>query len=600
MMDLAKLLQIPQVDNTLPFDISPDGKSIVFSWNKSGKWELWQMLPEKGAGLFPTKLPIELGGSKFAPRFSPNGRQLAFALDLDGSESFHIGLFDLDNGTAKDLTPDIAYAYQPNFSWSMDGKTLAVLSDMKGQFAAYLLPLDGEPQRLLKNIFRPCWDAAWSPDGQRVAIEAEYSASDRSIFLVPTNRPRKGPKPYTIQVKVNEQPVNAQHPAWSPDSTTLAFSAEHGEWHKIGLLNLQNLQVTWLTEGTGDDTQPAWSQDGKSIGWIHSQGAATWFQIKHSNGLIQQSKVGDGVHSFPRFTPDGIVMLYEDPQHPCDLWRLDLEKNSFTQLTDSRPPEVISTPLLQPEEVWFPGMDGVQVPAMLYRAQNSTCAVIQIHGGPNWHLQYMWQPLISHMVSRGWTVLAPNYRGSTGYGRQWQMASRYDMGGVDTDDCAAGVDFLIQNGLALPDRIAVTGRSHGGYLTMTCLTKYPDRFAAGAAVVPFLNWFKSHTRSREDLQHWNIENMGDPEDHRNLWHERSPYFFLDRIKAPVQLICGAHDPRCPASESIDAHDKLVELGKEVELLLYQDEGHTFLKIENVVDAELKLVNFLAKALNQAV
>jgi dipeptidyl aminopeptidase/acylaminoacyl peptidase len=82
------------------------------------------------------------------------------------------------------------------------------------------------------------------------------------------------------------------------------------------------------------------------------------------------------------------------------------------------------------------------------------------------------------------------------------------MGGVDTRDCAAGVDYLLHKGLA--DRVAVTGRSHGGYLTMTCLTQFPGLWRGGSAVVPFMNWFKSHEDSREDLQHWNIENMGDP------------------------------------------------------------------------------------------
>jgi len=100
------------------------------------------------------------------------------------------------------------------------------------------------------------------------------------------------------------------------------------------------------------------------------------------------------------------------------------------------------------------------------------------------------------------------------------------------------------------------------------------------------------------LQHWNIENMGDPEDNKELWHARSPYFFLDKVNAPVQMICGANDQRCPASDSIDARDKLVELGKEVELLLYKDEGHSFLDVKNVIDAEVKRVEFLAKVLEK--
>jgi dipeptidyl aminopeptidase/acylaminoacyl peptidase len=205
---------------------------------------------------------------------------------------------------------------------------------------------------------------------------------------------------------------------------------------------------------------------------------------------------------------------------------------------------------------------------------------------------------MAHCASRGWAVLAPNYRGSTGYGRDWQNASRFDYGGVDTDDCAAGAMYLVRQGLADPARIAVSGRSHGGYLTMTCLTRFPELWAAGAAVVPFLNWAASHERSRPDLQHWDIENMGDPQEHHSRWREASPFFFLDRVRAPVQLICGANDPRCPAEDSLAARDRLQELGKPVELLLYADEGHVFLKQENLLDAEGRRVAFLAQALEE--
>ncbi len=515
---------------------------------------------------------------------------LAFALDLDGSESYHIVIHDFKTNITTDLTLRIAYAHQPNMSWSPDGKMLAVLSDAKGQFALFLLPIDGSPARLIKNIFHPCWDVAWSPDGQWIAVESESTASDRSIHLVPINRPRKGAKANTIQLKIDNKILNAQQAAWSPDSKFLAFSAELDEWHDIGLFNVESQEITWVNQSTGDDTQPAWSRSGDVIGWIHSEGAVTSFQFKKGGDAIQQVKVGDGVHAFPQITSEGVVILYEDVNHPPDLWKINLEDGTVAQLTKSLDEEL---GFAQPEEVWYAGMDGTQVPALLYRVQNSKCAVINIHGGPNWHLQFSWNPALSFMVSQGWTVLAPNYRGSTGYGKRWQNASRYDMGGVDAEDCVAGAKYLLENGF---EKIAVTGRSHGGYLTMTCMTGYPELFAVGSAVVPFLNWIKSHKNSREDLQHWNIENMGDPEDNKDLWIERSPYFFLDKINAPVQMICGANDPRCPASESIDARDKLVELGREVELLLYEDEGHSFLKIENVIDAEVKRVEFLEKVL----
>ena len=280
---------------------------------------------------------------------------------------------------------------------------------------------------------------------------------------------------------------------------------------------------------------------------------------------------------------------------------LSLGDGSFSQLTISLPPVLQDSGFVMPTAIQYPSLDGQSVPALLFEPHQSTTpcpAVIDVHGGPTWLFQVTWDPLIQHMVSRGWVVLAPNYRGSTGYGREWQLANRFDLGGGDTDDVVAGVDYLVSECLADPDRIAITGRSYGGYLTMTSLTRYPDRWAAGSAVVPFLNWFTAHINSREDLQHWDIENFGDPEKNQDLWRDRSPFFFLDLIQAPVQLICGAHDPRCPASESIDAHNRLLALQKEVSLHLYDDEGHSFLKTKNVVEAEVSRVSFLAQVLEK--
>lgn len=254
-----------------------------------------------------------------------------------------------------------------------------------------------------------------------------------------------------------------------------------------------------------------------------------------------------------------------------------------------------------PDEVIYPALDGETVPALLYRPADvspKTPAVIVIHGGPTWHFSFNWYPFMTYLVSRGWTVLAPNYRGSTGYGREWQTLNRFDLGGGDADDCAAGAHYLVREGLADPKRVAVTGRSHGGYLTMSCLTRHPTLWAGGSAIVPFLNLFNCHEELREDLKHWDIENMGLPGENYELWRERSPYFFLDRVLAPVQIICGENDPRCPASDSILARDKLLELGCQVDFKMYENEGHRFLKIENVLDSEVRRVAFLARLLEK--
>ena len=610
MLNLANLLRVPQVDTGLRFDISPDGRNVVFAWNKTGNWEIYQLPTDAPQHLHlglmstapPAPLSSEVTGAKFCPQYSPDGKHIAYALDLDGSESYHIVLQDLGTGSHIDLTPSTTYAHQPNFTFSPDGKTLAVLSDEQGQFALYLFSVDTGAKKLLLDIQRPIWDVRWSPDGKWIAAEAEMEASDRGIFLVGVESGKWKQIEKSLSPSAHgeapqwgsqmERGLNSQQPAWSPDSKFLAFSAESDEWFDIGIYDLEAGTIAWLTQSIGDDTSPCWSQDGKRISWLHAEGAANSLCIRDIGGGVEQYRVSAGIHHHPKFSPEGeILFIFESPVQPPDLWRLRLD-GTFEQLTNSLSDDFHKVEFVMPEEVSY-AHGGVCVPALLYRGSGDR-AVVNVHGGPNWHVQFLWDPVTAHMVSRGWTVLSPNYRGSTGYGRAWQIASRFDMGGVDTQDCAAGAQYLKCETQA--QNIAITGRSHGGYLTMTCLTQYPELWCGGSAVVPFLNWFKSHEDSREDLQHWNIENMGDPEENYERWFNASPYFFVDRVNAPVQLICGANDPRCPASESIAARDKLTKLGKEVELLLYEEEGHSFLKIENVIDAELKRVEFLARVL----
>jgi dipeptidyl aminopeptidase/acylaminoacyl peptidase len=592
MLDLARLLSAPTVDNEMGYDISPDGTKVAFSWNLSGQWEIYEV------SLTPGATPVCLtggAGSKFAPRYSPDGTRLAYALDLDGGENYHLCLYTFANHLHCNLTPDGEAALQPSFDWSPDGRQVALLSNRSGCFSPYILDVQDGTQRLVLDNGCPAVEVRWSPAGDWLAVRAETGGQDNGIFLVPVG--------YGIVGQLAEQgaPLNCSDPCWSPDGASLAFCSDAAGGYRVGIYSLVNDEITWLSAAGSELTHPDWSPGGQRLSAVASRGAETWLALLDFQGQVVHTQVGRGLHSLPRFTPDGqgLLCVFDNPCQPPDLWFLSLNGGTPRKLTHSLPEDLLAAQFVMPEEIRYAGLDGVEVPALLYRPpglNNYAPAVVNIHGGPNWLYQYSWFPLMTHLASRGWVVLAPNYRGSTGYGREWQLANRFDIGGVDAGDVAAGAAYLVRQGLADPQRIAVTGRSHGGYLTMTCLTQFPELWAGGSAVVPFLNWFTAHQNSRSDLQHWDIENMGSPDENHDLWVERSPFFFLDRLCAPVQLICGAQDPRCPASESLAARDRLLSLSKPVDFHLYPDEGHVFLNVANLIDAEQRRVDFLALVL----
>jgi dipeptidyl aminopeptidase/acylaminoacyl peptidase len=522
---------------------------------------------------------------------------LAFSVDFDGSEAFHLFVLDLDTGRQSDLTPHQDCSLQANFSWSPDGKHIAFISDQTGQFDVYLASIEGGDARLVLDAGYPAWKVCWSPDGLWLAVTVEAGGIDYGTTIVPVSGVGE-----TRQIVDETGPIDAGQVCWSPDGLRLAFTSDVHGYNNIGIYEISTGHIAWETDGEGEKQFPEWSPDGTKLAYVLNRGTVSWLAVQGLGESPLLVQVEPGVHYHPRFTPDGnqIVFIFDNPCHPDDLWSMSLDGGTFSQLTRSLPEKLNNLQFIMPEEIVYPGMDGVPVPALLFKPQDQkpAPAVILIHGGPDWFFEMTWYPLMAHMASRGWIVLAPNYRGSTGYGRTWQEASRFDFGGVDNDDVAAGALFLMQNDLVDPKRVGITGRSHGGYLTMTCLTKYPQLWKVGSAIVPFINWFTNHKFIRPDLQHWDLENFGDPEKDYDLWFERSPYFFLDQVSAPVQLIAGRLDQRCPVGDSIEAHAELKRLGKDVELVLYEDEGHTFLKAENVLDSEQRRVEFLARYLER--
>ncbi len=593
MLDLVQLLRVPHVDPH--FDLSPIHHKVAFAWNRSGEWQIYEApLPSAPDGL-KGRGEIQLTsapGGKFNPRYSPDGRKLAYVLDPEGRESYHLMIYDLQTKQHTDLTPNISHALQPNFCWSPDGSHLAFLSNERGHFSTYIISVNGGDARLILDTGHPAWQVEWSPDGKHLAVCCELHGQDYGIFIVDleTN-------------EIFDLSLNAHAPQWSADGSKLAFHADPRGWFDIGIFELKSKEVIWLTEGEGDSQEAVFLDKttfpSYQVAYLQSKGIFNWIEILDAEGKRKRFQIGKGLHNGIRFTSDKkrLVTTFSSPYQPSDLWMMEMECGEFIQITHSMQEELSKEEFALAEEIEYPGMDGVQVPALLFRPKQVPApALVMVHGGPNWHYSAEWHPLMAYFASRGYVVLCPNYRGSTGYGRAWQYAARFDLGGVDARDVAAGAQYLLREGLAFPGKIAITGRSHGGYLTMMCLTQFPDLWCAGSAIVPFLNWFTCHARSREDVQHWDIENMGDPQENYERWYNASPYFFLDRIRTPVQLICGGNDPRCPAEDSIEARDKLLELGKQVEFLLFEDEGHSFLKMENVIASEVKRAQFLERYL----
>jgi dipeptidyl aminopeptidase/acylaminoacyl peptidase len=300
------------------------------------------------------------------------------------------------------------------------------------------------------------------------------------------------------------------------------------------------------------------------------------------------------------FTRDGSNLLYfhEGAIAPRDVWVYARATGKSRQITHSLVGGIRSEDMVEPVLVHYPSQDGKwTISAFVYVPYNmptngQNAAIVYVHGGPTSQSRNSFNRFIQYAANQGYMVIAPNYRGSTGYGKAFQNANLFDMGGGDLHDVLAAAEFLKQSGFLDAKKIALMGGSYGGYLTMMGVTKAPELWAAGVPIVPFVNWFTEIENEDPVLRQMDLATMGDPKVEKTRYQDRSPIFFIDKISAPLMLLAGGNDPRCPKSETLQVVEAIKKRGGIAEYKIYENEGHGFARVENLIDAYNRVGSFL--------
>jgi dipeptidyl aminopeptidase/acylaminoacyl peptidase len=585
--DIEFLSRAPEVDPSL--DVSPDGGRIAFVSNATGRNELHMLDLATGAITQHT----HHGKGVAAPRFHPANGRLLYAQDHNGDEQWDFHLLDLAGGHARVVVEQDAAGY-PYASWAPDGSAFYAVHAIRGRMTLCRHDaITGAQTPLTSHGFQDN-GVAVSPKGNWLALEAHTTGQERGGFILRPDGSDLRPLPV----------ADAANLKWSPDGSQLAFNSMR-ESDDIGVFDIGSGQVRWLAQSKWDETLPEWSPDGQSVLFIRNDDGAHTIEVVRSQDGTSVASIApeDGVIESALFARGGrsIVFVFGNHRTPTSLWEYKFETRACARLTPEFAPEWRDA-FIHPHFVRYPSADGVEVPALLYPARDAGpdgAAIVLLHGGPTWAYTNFWNVAPQHFAQLGYTVIAPNYRGSTGYGRAYQNLNRYDIGRGDVLDCVAGAEWLIDRRLASRARLGVTGASQGGYMTMMCLSKHPGYWAAGSSLIGYFNWFTEFATEREDLRYWDLQNMGDPAtpDGEARFRDRSPIFFLDNVKAPVQLIAGRTDPRCPVQETEQVFDLLSARGVPVEITIYEDEGHGFSKVENKVDAYRKRAEFFVRHLS---
>jgi dipeptidyl aminopeptidase/acylaminoacyl peptidase len=595
---------------------SPDGKSVAFISNMSGRNNVW-LVPAEGG--WPVQLTVS-DQRQAAPAWSPDGKWIAYQSDYDGDEQWDIFLVSPKTGKVVNLTQTREIA-ELNPTWSPDGRYLAYEVKPKTA-AAYEIDIYDMVMRGVKHLTtntpqdKRNSNPIWSKSGAYIVYTQEQAkGTDSNIFIadVATGKstlltPHEGEQRFQAN-DISPRPL--------PDGGQILVTSNAANgYENVGLLTFSDKgasvtgvfqpgKTSWLTHDKWEIRGGGFSPDGKHLTfsadvdgnediYLHDLGTGK------STALVIPKGVNEPVGGRLAFAPDGSRLLYyhNGPTAPGDLWVYHLDAGKSNQVTHSLVAGVRSEDMVEPYLVHYPSRDGKwTISAFLYvpfnMARNGqNAAVVYIHGGPTAQTLNSFNRFIQYAANQGYMVLAPNYRGSTGYGKEFQQANLFDMGGGDLQDVLAGVDWIKQTGHLDPKKIAVMGGSYGGYLSMMAVTKAPEVWAAGVPIVPFVNWFTEIENEDPVLRQSDLATMGDPVKNKALYEERSPINFIDQIKAPLLLLAGGHDPRCPKSETQQVVDAIKKRGGTVDSKIYENEGHGFARVENQIDAYKRVADFL--------
>jgi len=579
---------------------SPDGKQVVFVANISGRQNLW-LVPAEGG--WPVQLTISQQ-RQAEPAWSPDGRSIAFVSDHDGNELWNIFLVSPQNGSVVDLTASAA-ASNLEPAWSPDSKRVAYMARAKSSASYEIDVIDVETRKTLHITHDTPreWSndhPIWSPDGQRLAWTQHYANGKNSNVLVAELAGGK-----VSNLTAHEGDIKYSAAAWSPDGKTLLVTSNAvNGYENVALLGLDG-RLRWLASAEHEMHAGGYSPDGAKVTWTVNVDGNTAIELCNlANGKTKALPLAAGLNSpagaETAFSRDGsrLLIYHAGANAPGELVNLDLAAGRAHQITNSLVAGLHGEDMVEPSLVRYPSRDGKwQISALVYIPHNIVRnahypAIVWIHGGPSSQTMNGFNRFIQYIVNQGYVVIAPNYRGSTGYGKLFNDANRMDAGGGELDDVLDAAEFIKRSGFVDAKKLIAMGASYGGYLSMMAVTKAPEMWAAAVPIVPFVNWFTEFQNEEPPLQEFDRLFMGDPVKNKALWQDRSPINFVDRIKAPLLLLAGENDPRCPPSEAKQVADAIRKRGGSVQLKIYANEGHSFARLENQIDAYKHASDFI--------
>lgn len=584
--------------------LSPDGARLAYVAPSDGVLNLWV----RTLGQHDDR-PVTRDRHRGIQSYfwAQNGKQLIYVQDKDGDENWHVHAMSVETLEDRDLTPfpgvraDILEAL-PRFP---DEIVVALNRRDPNVHDAFRLNVTtGELVEIARN------------DGGYIRWVTDHELRVRGALRV---RPDGG---LTLQIRETADADWRTLTEWGPEDTLnsgpISFTPNQAALYVLSSAGSNAGELRQIELAGGKETtlvgDSRYDINNALVHPTEHHIQAVAFTRERTEWVVLDASIRDDLQAIRRIRRGEFDVLSRDvadrkwivgfttDDGPLHYYLYNREDRTATLLFTNRK-DLEAHRLARMEPVRFNARDGLTIHGYLTTPlgvpERNLPTVLLVHGGPWGRDKWGYHPEVQWLANRGYAVLQLNFRGSTGYGKEFINAGNKEWGGKMQTDLLDGVDWAAKRGITDPDRVAIFGTSYGGYAALVGLASTPERFVCGVSIVgpsnliTFQENIPAYWKPLEPL-FW--DRIGHPERDAGMLKARSPLFMADRITRPLLIAQGANDPRVRKSESLQIVDVIRKAGKEVEYVEYADEGHGFAKPSNRLDFYARAEKFLASHL----
>ena len=573
---------------------SKDADKLIYSSDKSGIFNIYEVDLSANE---ETQLTDSKEESFFVRGYSPNTGEVIYSADKGGNENSHIYL--IREGKSIDITP--GENTKASFvGWTKDELGMYFISNSRDPrfFDLYkieIVTLNSE--MVFKNDSGYNLNSISNNDNYLV-LSLNLSRSEQKLFLYDLKSNQ--------QVEISNQAANFSGQNFDKNDENYFYTTNYdSEFYYLMSYNLKNGERS-IEYKTNWDVAFSYLSKNNSYRVIAvNEDAQNKLTIKNMSDQSDLNLIGFenmNINSVG-FSEDEKFLRVSagSPNSPGDIYTYELSTNKLNKITSNLNSNVNPDDLVNAEVIRYESFDGLEIPAILYKPhtankKNKAPALVWVHGGPGGQSRVGYRALIQYLVNHGYAILAVNNRGSSGYGKTFYSLDDLNHGEDDLQDCVWGKKWLQDQDYINPDKIGIIGGSYGGFMTMAAMTFEPEEFKVGVNIYGVTNWIRTlrsipafWEATRKSL----YKEMGDPYSKDSLrLYDISPLFHAKNIKNPIMVLQGANDPRVLQIESDEMVQEARNAGAYVEYVLFEDAGHGFVKKEQQIESNQKILTFL--------